>query len=371
MPISDVFVIMPFGAETVVLNGKKIVYDSSHFDDVYELIKAAVTSFDPAIRVERMEKKHGNLVSAIIRRIHSAELVVAVLSGRNPNVFYELGVRHALRRGTIMLVSDRNEYPFDLKGYYSEQYSISTGKERKQLESFIVERLKEYSAGMLDDSPVLDVLEVSEREQWRSINNWETRRAAVVLRHVLGNLTLVFEWVGGWMKEVARWVPDMPEDFEPRQVGNIGIDTLQNFAQTAPIIGLPSHAYIDASNISVMLRELQTNLADWDMPSAVDRFSEMEDAERVAFANFARQKLIRFTGNCILFADDVCAALEYVIKTREAHSIPWRDSMDRADEIDSLDALREIQDGVVSRVNAVREVYMDFENRFSGAPPRS
>src|SRR5215213_5072851 len=60
----------------------------------------------------------GNIRFDMFRRLLTADLVVADLSVRNANVFYELGIRHALREhGTVMIRCDTgaDAFPFDLQ----------------------------------------------------------------------------------------------------------------------------------------------------------------------------------------------------------------------------------------------------------------
>jgi tetratricopeptide (TPR) repeat protein len=63
--------------------------------------------------------KSGAITADILARLATADLVVADLTNLNPNVFYELGVRHTLRgQGTIMIVdTSRTAVPFDLAPY--------------------------------------------------------------------------------------------------------------------------------------------------------------------------------------------------------------------------------------------------------------
>ena len=66
----------------------------------------------------------GNITKDIIELLQKADLVVADLSGRNANVFYELGVRHTLFRfGTIPIIHENEEPPFDLFNYHVIFYS--------------------------------------------------------------------------------------------------------------------------------------------------------------------------------------------------------------------------------------------------------
>jgi len=58
--------------------------------------------------------------SSILDRIRQADLIVADVSGQNPNVMYELGFAHALRKPTILLAStksDDSKLPADLAGF--------------------------------------------------------------------------------------------------------------------------------------------------------------------------------------------------------------------------------------------------------------
>ena len=52
-----------------------------------------------------------------MREICEADVIVAGLSGLNPNVFYELGVSHALTNKTVMITRDIKRVPFDIVSY--------------------------------------------------------------------------------------------------------------------------------------------------------------------------------------------------------------------------------------------------------------
>jgi hypothetical protein len=51
----------------------------------------------------------------ILRLIVRARLVIANLDGRNPNVFYELGIAHALNKPTILIAPTPEDVPFDVR----------------------------------------------------------------------------------------------------------------------------------------------------------------------------------------------------------------------------------------------------------------
>jgi hypothetical protein len=66
-------------------------------------IKRAAESFQPAkIVCKRSPTKPGNFVKGIVADLDSSDLVIADLTGAKPNVYYELGIRHALRVGALI-----------------------------------------------------------------------------------------------------------------------------------------------------------------------------------------------------------------------------------------------------------------------------
>jgi hypothetical protein len=57
----------------------------------------------------------GKIVEQIWRGINAAKVLVAELSTRNPNVFYELGLAHALDKPVVLVSSNEEDVPFDLR----------------------------------------------------------------------------------------------------------------------------------------------------------------------------------------------------------------------------------------------------------------
>jgi hypothetical protein len=66
-----------------------------------------------AIRADEMNKP-GIITSQIINSIYESELVIADLTERNPNVFYELAVRHVVRKPFIQIIQKGEVIPFDV-----------------------------------------------------------------------------------------------------------------------------------------------------------------------------------------------------------------------------------------------------------------
>ena len=57
----------------------------------------------------------GKIIDQIYRGISAAKVLVAELSTRNPNVFYELGLAHALNKPVVLISSNQPDVPFDLQ----------------------------------------------------------------------------------------------------------------------------------------------------------------------------------------------------------------------------------------------------------------
>jgi hypothetical protein len=58
----------------------------------------------------------GLITSHVIEYLMSSDLVIADLSGHNPNVFYELAIRHAVQKPVIQLIESNESIPFDIAG---------------------------------------------------------------------------------------------------------------------------------------------------------------------------------------------------------------------------------------------------------------
>ena len=80
------------------------------------VIRPAVDSCGyKAIRADEIDKP-GIITSQVIQHVVNAPLVIADLTERNPNVFYELALRHALRSPLVQLIKKGEPIPFDVAG---------------------------------------------------------------------------------------------------------------------------------------------------------------------------------------------------------------------------------------------------------------
>ncbi|HXH91939.1 MAG TPA: nucleoside 2-deoxyribosyltransferase [Thermoanaerobaculia bacterium] len=98
-----VFVLMPFDAA---------------FNDVY-LLAIKQACLDAGAHAQRVDEQiyQETILQRVYDEIRSADLIVAEMTGRNPNVFYEVGYAHALGKKVILITSEVEDIPFDLTYY--------------------------------------------------------------------------------------------------------------------------------------------------------------------------------------------------------------------------------------------------------------
>lgn len=100
-PKPFIFVLMPFLQE---------------FNDIYTYgIKGAAEEVGAyAERVDEQDYVE-SILDRIYNQINKADIIVADMTGQNPNVFYEVGYAHALGKIVLLLTQNANDIPFDLK----------------------------------------------------------------------------------------------------------------------------------------------------------------------------------------------------------------------------------------------------------------
>src|ERR1035437_503274 len=125
------FVIMPF-------SGIPGIATKQDWTNIFEnIIKPSVENAGLSFICKRSEPVHGNIIKEIVSDLCTADAVIADLSGKNANVFYELGVRHVIKGKTILISQRRADIPSDLLNYARFIYDYKTPKDRKAFKSKI------------------------------------------------------------------------------------------------------------------------------------------------------------------------------------------------------------------------------------------
>jgi hypothetical protein len=124
------FIIMPFTKAVPLKSGYREL-GKEELDTIYSLIRQILENL--GYEVSRAESPT-DILRDIVFELDRADLVVADLTSLNPNVMYELGIRHGFCKKTVLLTQDRTELPFDIAGYQCIEYRWVTDNQRVQLD---------------------------------------------------------------------------------------------------------------------------------------------------------------------------------------------------------------------------------------------
>jgi hypothetical protein len=167
-------------------------------DDFMEYIVAPVVShedfkYDP-IRADSLNEP-GRITSQIIKLLMEADLVIADLTGNNPNVYYELCLRHALGRPVIHMASDGTTLSFDVRDnrtiFYTMHSRVAEGA-RAELEKQIRHIRKDGYKAM---NPILETVGIVNLE-----------RSTVPEQAALGQLMSMVERLSGDVQDIQQAV---------------------------------------------------------------------------------------------------------------------------------------------------------------------
>lgn len=117
----------------------------------------------------------GLITSQVIQHVIDDPLVIADLTERNPNVFYELAIRHALRKPLVQIIKRGEQIPFDVAGTRTipvDDRDLESVEDAKQEIVRQIESLKKRPQEV--DSPIsvaieLQILRQSDNPEERSL----------------------------------------------------------------------------------------------------------------------------------------------------------------------------------------------------------
>jgi hypothetical protein len=122
------------------------------FNNVYRLLKSLVEGYAhcECIRADEIARSN-RITDDVYDQIQMARFLIADITGQNPNVYYELGVSHALDKEVIVLVQAGSMVSFDIRGIRYLEYSNDDLDE-------LSKKLREYIRSSLQTVP----------EHWRT-----------------------------------------------------------------------------------------------------------------------------------------------------------------------------------------------------------
>lgn len=107
------FVIGPIGDWGAPINSpERLAFEHSQRRMDYVVIPACKAHGLIPVRADNISEA-GEITEQVFRRLRDSDLVIADVTGGNPNVMYELGLRHTRNKATIQ-ISERDNHPFDI-----------------------------------------------------------------------------------------------------------------------------------------------------------------------------------------------------------------------------------------------------------------
>ena len=153
------FVIMGFGKKTDYQSGRTIDLDKTYVN----IIKPAVERAGyRCIRADEIQDS-GIIDKSMYALLLHSDLVIADISTYNPNAIYELGIRHAVRPySTIIIKEDQGKIPFDLdhtRIFKYKHLGEDIGKtESERCQNNLVDKIKFITNRLIIDSPLYEYL---------------------------------------------------------------------------------------------------------------------------------------------------------------------------------------------------------------------
>jgi tetratricopeptide (TPR) repeat protein len=172
------------------------------------------------------EMRAGSIVSDMFQELLVADLVVADLTIDNPNVWYELGVRHALRARGVVIVSAAKVTAFDLYTDRKLRYSLKDGapdpaqleEDKRKLVAMVKETMASWHERKV--SPVYHLMPNLQEPDWKSLR--------------VGGAREFWERHDAWEQRIDR----------ARAAGRVG--DLLVLANEAPIAAFRAEAWVKA-----------------------------------------------------------------------------------------------------------------------------
>lgn len=141
------------------------------------IIEPAVEKYNfKALRADQISEP-GMITSQIIQNIVESPLVIADLTERNPNVYYELAIRHAIRKPLIQMIQKGEALPFDVAGTRTIHFDHKDLDSVEEVKAEICRQIESMSGRHSDiESPIsisldLQTLRQSENPEERSLGD--------------------------------------------------------------------------------------------------------------------------------------------------------------------------------------------------------
>jgi predicted nucleotide-binding protein/nucleoside 2-deoxyribosyltransferase len=157
--VKTCFLISPLGAENSEVR--------KYAEDFWEFIvfpACEEMNYQP-IRVDKIHSAR-SITRDILELLFKSDVVIADLSYLNPNVMYELGVRHSTGKPVILMAKKGQTIPFDVATIRTIIYDLYDTKSIINTRKLLIETLKHIENTNEIDSPVIDARRTSNLDKF-------------------------------------------------------------------------------------------------------------------------------------------------------------------------------------------------------------
>ncbi len=228
------FVICPIGEEKSEIRRRS--------DQVFKHVisPAAKECGYEALRADHISQP-GMITSQVIQHLLDDPLVVADLTGRNPNVFYELAVRHAVSKPIVQIIQGGEPLPFDVAESRTIQFGHHDLDSVAKCRDELVVQIHKVESNPSDvDTPISVALDLKALRQ--SDNPLEKSSAEIITM----------------LQEMRARLAEITERQELRRVDPMGLEELYLLAERLrSVLDVPSGKKLEEGQLEVAQQQLR------------------------------------------------------------------------------------------------------------------
>jgi hypothetical protein len=171
-----------------------------------------------AVRADHIGQP-GLITTQVIAHVLESKTAVVDLTGMNPNVFYELAIRHTTQQPTALIVEEGCKLPFDIAQMRTIFFCHTDLRSANECKLRIIEHLKEAIQNGATDSPVGATIDIKGLQAGSVVE-----RTIVELVETTESLVRSQGRVGDMVEEVMRRLRSLernPQSIPPRLMGDI------------------------------------------------------------------------------------------------------------------------------------------------------
>ena len=186
-------------------------------------------ALSPEYCVKRADEisEPGMITSQILQAIQDYDLVLADLTEHNPNVFYELAVRHAIDKPIIHVIDTHFGIPFDVAGFRTIKFDFTDLNSVAEAIKQIGDQASEVSKGNWGGTPI-KIANLMRRTQGES-------QQTLLLQETLQSIAATRQDLEGWMAYLAEKIEKLESGTrDPYLFGTVPLSSLSG------VPGIPS-----------------------------------------------------------------------------------------------------------------------------------